>query len=502
VEFTAESYPGEVFTGRLSFIDPVLTEATRTIKVRVDVDNPDLRLKPGMFVRAVVRAPVATAGRVMSPDLADKWICPMHPDVIKDSPGSCDICGMPIVPAESLGYVSATPEEADKPLVIPTTAALVTGTRAIVYVEVPNQERPTFEGREIVLGPRAGDFYLVRSGLKEGERVVTKGNFTIDAELQIQAKPSMMTPEGGGGGGMHMNTDMGGEKSKSAEPNAMSSMTETIPGAVRMALQKVQAAGDVVDEALASQELSFIREAFGDLEKAVAAVPKELLTEHPALQWQEYAMFLTNDGVEGKGVDTLADARRVAGTMHKHLQSMTVGLGLAKGTKPMVMPITVPPAFHVAFDKVVRDYLRIAQALATDKTDEAKGAVQQAVADLHAVDMELLKGDAHMNWMTAAAELGGLLNDIGQANDIEQMRQGFAPLSEQIAATVRQFGWTGRGSLYQFHCPMAFNNQGANWLQNTEQTHNPYFGATMPTCGSIVDVIATGSQKETHDHEQ
>ena len=56
------------------------------------------------------------------------------------------------------------------------------------------------EGREIVLGPRTGDYYIVRSGLREGERVVTNGNFKIDSALQILAKPSMMSPEGGGGG--------------------------------------------------------------------------------------------------------------------------------------------------------------------------------------------------------------------------------------------------------------------------------------------------------------
>jgi Cu(I)/Ag(I) efflux system membrane fusion protein len=48
-----------------------------------------------------------------------------------------------------------------------------------------------------VLGPRAGDYYVVKQGLAEGEQVVVKGNFLIDSSLQIQAKPSMMSPEGG-----------------------------------------------------------------------------------------------------------------------------------------------------------------------------------------------------------------------------------------------------------------------------------------------------------------
>ncbi len=196
VEFTTEAHPGEVFKGWISFIDPVLDPTSRTIKVRVDVPNPDGRLKPEMFVRAVVRSQIAQNGKVMAPDLAGQWICPMHPSVVKSEKGDCDICGMALVTTESLGYVAAeAPQEA--PLVIPDTAPLMTGKRAVVYVRKPDTEIPTFEGREVVLGPRAGSYYLVKSGLHEGEQVVTNGNFKIDSALQIRAKPSMMSPEGG-----------------------------------------------------------------------------------------------------------------------------------------------------------------------------------------------------------------------------------------------------------------------------------------------------------------
>jgi len=198
VQFTTVSHPGEVFRGTISFIDPVLDSATRTVKLRVNVPNPDGKLKPGMFVKAVARSRVAAGGKVMDADLAGKWICPMHPEIVKDGPGECDVCGMPLVRTESLGYVGVEATKADRPLVIPVSAPLVTGTRAIVYVEVPGADRPTYEGREIVLGPRAGGHYLVRSGLREGERVVTRGAFKIDSALQIQARPSMMMPEGGG----------------------------------------------------------------------------------------------------------------------------------------------------------------------------------------------------------------------------------------------------------------------------------------------------------------
>jgi Cu(I)/Ag(I) efflux system membrane fusion protein len=195
VEFSTEAYPGHVFKGKISFHDPILNAKTRTVKVRLNVDNSGGKLKPGMFVRSVLRAKVAQGGAAMDPELAGKWICPMHPSVIKNQPDTCDICEMDLVATESLYAAAIEPNE--PPLVIPATSPLITGKRAIVYVKIPNADRPTFEGRQVVLGPRAADYYLVKEGLAEGEIVVTNGNFKIDSALQIQAKPSMMSAENG-----------------------------------------------------------------------------------------------------------------------------------------------------------------------------------------------------------------------------------------------------------------------------------------------------------------
>ena len=145
VTFTTQAVPGTEFQGRVAFIDPVLDPTTRTVGIRVDVPNPEGHLKPGLYVRATLES----------------------------------------------GIRDGTP-----PLAIPATAPLITGRRAVVYVREPDAETPTFEGREIVLGPRAGDWYVVASGLQEGEMVVSQGAFKIDSALQIQAKPSMMQPEG------------------------------------------------------------------------------------------------------------------------------------------------------------------------------------------------------------------------------------------------------------------------------------------------------------------
>ena len=163
VEFAAEALPGVKKRGKIAFISPIVDPHTRTVSVRVNVENSDDVLKPGMFVRGVVWAEVDAAGGVVAEDLQAKWICPMHPEIVKGSRNACDLCGMDLVPAEELGYVSR-PAEGAGPLVVPKTAVLFTGRRAIVYVEVPDAATPTYEGREVVLGPRAGDLYVVESG--------------------------------------------------------------------------------------------------------------------------------------------------------------------------------------------------------------------------------------------------------------------------------------------------------------------------------------------------
>jgi Cu(I)/Ag(I) efflux system membrane fusion protein len=351
VEFSTEAYPGQVFKGVISFHDPVLNAKTRTVKVRVNVDNPDGKLKPEMFVRAVLRAKVARGGAVMDSNLEGKWICPMHPSVVKTQPGACDICEMDLVTTDSLYTAVGAPNE--PPLVIPATAPLITGKRAVVYVQVPDANKPTFEGREVVLGPRAGDYYLVTEGLAEGEIVVTNGNFKIDSALQIQAKPSMMSAEDG---------------------------------------RK--------------------REVF-----------------------------------------------------------------------------EVPHEYRGQLWGVVQQYFPLQAALAGDDKDGAARVADKMLGVLSAVDIGLVSGKAHDVWMDNSMKIKAALDKIKEAEGIERMREEFEKLSNELIAVVEQFGAHGANTLYKLNCPMAFDNKGADWLQMDEDTHNPYFGASMLKCGQVVQVI-------------
>ncbi len=202
VVFRAAALPGEEFRGVVSFIQPFLDESTRTVRVRVNVENPDLRLKPGLFVTATIKAEISDRGTVRGPSYTGQYICPMHPEVMRKAAGSCPICGMPLVLADNFPLVGHKHgPEAGPPLVIPASAPLITGKRAIVYVQKPGDG--AYEGRTVTLGPRAGDYYIVKAGIHEGERVVSNGSFKIDADLQIQGKRSMMSPHGGRAGGAH-----------------------------------------------------------------------------------------------------------------------------------------------------------------------------------------------------------------------------------------------------------------------------------------------------------
>jgi len=192
VTFTTPSFPGKTYKGKVIFIEPVLDMATRTIKVRVDAENPDYELKPHMFVNAELEVEIDAMGRVIKPEWVGKYICPFDPQEVRETPGECPKTKQPLQPATAYGYSGV--ENPVLPLVIPESAVLFTGKRSIVYVEAPDQPQPTYEQRDVTLGPRAGSKYVVYSGLKEGERVVIKGNFQIDSSVQIAGEPSMMSP--------------------------------------------------------------------------------------------------------------------------------------------------------------------------------------------------------------------------------------------------------------------------------------------------------------------
>lgn len=172
VVVTSGAYPGETFTGQVTFINPVLDDATRTVKVRVEMANPTGKLKPNMFVNANVQIPLGES------------------------------------------------------LVIPESSLLDTGSRKIVFVA---QSEDTFVKREIVTGQHADGYIQVLSGLQPGDTVVTAATFLIDSQTKLGSFGSH-AGHGGGGAATGTPAPSGGQTGAGTAPAQVPSVPPAVGG--------------------------------------------------------------------------------------------------------------------------------------------------------------------------------------------------------------------------------------------------------------------------------
>jgi Cu(I)/Ag(I) efflux system membrane fusion protein/cobalt-zinc-cadmium efflux system membrane fusion protein len=143
VGITVDAYPGRTFHGNIDEILPQVDLATRTVRVRLVIQNPGLKLKPGMYVNCDLKSPLG------------------------------------------------------RQLVVPASAIFQTGTRQLVFL---NHGNGSLEPKEVLLGPRAGNDYVVLKGVSPHQKIVTSANFLIDSESQLQAAAgSFMPPPPGAG---------------------------------------------------------------------------------------------------------------------------------------------------------------------------------------------------------------------------------------------------------------------------------------------------------------
>jgi Cu(I)/Ag(I) efflux system membrane fusion protein/cobalt-zinc-cadmium efflux system membrane fusion protein len=162
-KLTVDTYPGRTFSGRVDFIYPDVDLSTRTARVRLQFPNPALELTPGMYVNVSLSVPIGE-----------------HE-------------------------------------VIPASGVLQTGTRQIVFVDHGGGR---LEPREVQLGARVGDDYVVLKGVAAGERIVTSANFLIDSESQLQAAlGTFVPPPPGAGAATALNTPPQGHIEFATDPN-------------------------------------------------------------------------------------------------------------------------------------------------------------------------------------------------------------------------------------------------------------------------------------------
>ena len=302
INFTVPSIPGKQFSGKVTFIDPVVNPSTRTVSVRIEADNRAKLLKPEMFVN---------------------------------------------------GWLYAFTSDEKPSLTIPKSAVLWTGKRSVVYVQLPDEEKPTFRFREITLGPDLGNHYVVVNGLKLGENVVTNGAFKIDAAAQLAGKYSMMNPP------------------------------------------------------------------------ASASTPS---------------------------------------------------------------PVAVPADFKKQLEALAGSYFNIKNSLTETSVEKTREAASEMMKNLTKTEKGKLSSEAHRNWAELETSIHHYLGQIIDENKIENQRIAFKHLSGSMAKMLRVFP-VNSIPVYQAYCPMAFNDQGAYWLSETEEIRNPYFGDKMMKCGLVKNVF-------------
>ena len=442
IEVATESYPGEVFHGKVVFIDPFLNETTRAVKVCINMDNREGKLKPGMYVNARLKAKLGGRGVVIDSEIMGKYMCPMHPDVISDKEENCPECGMKLeliggrtgmfvpgliqsnydCPMKCAGSASDEPgncpkckmvlveNEGDKiqgkdmvyvcsehievqtglpgicpscqrnlkkssekevgVLAVPHSAVLFTGKRNIVYVE---KEEGNYVPREVVLGPKADEYYPVIDGLSVGEKVVTEGNFLIDSQMQLLGKPSLLFPEGSA------LEEPFAEKNEEQRDESRHSTAHIIDESVLM--QITQVTGNILD-----------------------------------------------------------------------------------------------------------NYYRVAARLANDSTDGIDGNLELIINNSKKVK-EMESGVPENLLERLSGITGNIEDDATEMKGVglEEARKKFKNLSRSMITYLKElYGKiNGAEKIYIYYCPMA----DASWLQKEEGTRNPYYGSSMLKCGSVKEEL-------------
>lgn len=249
VSFTISSLPGESFSGKIIFIDPVINPRTRVATARVEIRNLKSKLKPEMFASGVVKSPISNGKK--------------------------------------------------ESLMIPKTAVMWTGSRSVVYEKKESDSGISFQLLEVELGPLVGDHFVVKDGLEAGTEIAVNGTFSIDAAAQLAGKPSMMNPGGGAAMTGHQHGDI-------KAPMAVTLKTSDISIQTKAAVQKLVDRYIPLKDALVKDDLTEALKGAGILKKEFEATNMNLFTGEAHNYWMivsKESIDLLNQFISAKNIE-------------------------------------------------------------------------------------------------------------------------------------------------------------------------------------------------------
>jgi len=148
----------------------------------------------------------------------------------------------------------------------------------------------------------------------------------------------------------------------------------------------------------------------------------------------------------------------------------------------------VDGGFQAQLAGVFASYIGLKDAFVASDANKVEEETKGTVEALAKVDMKLLSGAAHNDWMNYLTPIQTSLKEIQGSTDIETQRKAFSNLSDNLYKSLKAFGLGGKEAFYDY-CPMAFNNEGAYWLSDQPEIKNPYFGDKMLTCGQVKEKL-------------
>lgn len=172
-------------------------------------------------------------------------------------------------------------------------------------------------------------------------------------------------------------------------------------------------------------------------------------------------------------------------------EGAAMSTGHRHGSEAMTSPASstdITKEMRLAIQKLITLYFHVKDALVDDDLMAAKKRSEELRQAFEKTSMSLFTGSAHNVWMSYSEMATGALKNMISAGDIEIARENFKDLSMQMIGLATSFG-PFESVIFVQHCPMAFNNRGADWLSEAKEIRNPYFGNKMLKCGSVTEII-------------
>ncbi|MCP4264988.1 MAG: DUF3347 domain-containing protein [Candidatus Brocadiaceae bacterium] len=447
IEVVTESAPGELFHGTVVFIDPYLNDTTRTIKVRINMDNREGKLKPGMYVNARIKAHLGSRGVIVDSEIIGKYICPMHPDVISDKEENCPECGMKLelIGGRTGKFVPGLIQSRyECPMKCEGSASEDVGScPKCKMVLVKNEEDDTQEE----------DIAYVCS-----EHIDYKTGFPGECPSCQRRLMASKEEETGVLAVPHSAVLFTGKRNivyvEKGEGNY--SMREVTLGAKADKYYPVLK-GLSVGEKVVTDGTFLV-----DSQMQLLGKPSLLFPEGSS----------PGEPFAEKKIEYKESHKKQYQNEHRYT----------------ILDTTREQELKGATRNMLENYYNVSAKLTNDSIKGVDGSLEMIINNAKKIkDIDFKIPEEPLRRLK---EIAGNISDSAiemKGVEIEKVRNGLKGLSQLMINYLKELNrkLKGDAKTYIYYCPMA----DASWLQNNEGTRNPYYGSSMLKCGSVKEEL-------------